>query len=133
VRLIGPTPGKSCTLDGPDATFAAHLGCARGSVALVSRPRGSLAALLATLGPRFSGSQIVIATGMIGCRVCRLLDFLAMDSETEHSGCTWGGVHTARLFPLGPLSRRGRIHPVVAEAGRHSVGSGAAAQYTPVL
>lgn len=105
-----------------------------GKIALVSQSGAIAAAILDWAATRKIGFSSIVSLGNAAdLDFGEILDFLALDAETESILLYIEGVHQARRFMSG-LRSAARIKPVVViKGGRHAQGSRAAHSHTGAL
>jgi len=134
LRILGPNCLGAIRTDiGLNATFSAGH-AQRGRIAVVSQSGALCTAILDWAPVNDVGFSSVISTG-IGADVDfgEILDFLAMDPETDSIMLYIEGLHEARRF-MSALRAASRVKPVVVmKAGRHTQGSNAAMSHTGAL
>jgi acetyltransferase len=134
LRVLGPNClGVIRTDIGFNGTFSAG-NALRGRIGLVSQSGALCTAILDWARANDVGFSSVISTG-IGADVDfgEMLDFLALDAQTDSIMLYIEGIHDARRF-MSALRAAARIKPVVVmKAGRHAEGSRAALSHTGAL
>lgn len=134
LRVLGPNClGVIRTSIGFNGTFSAGQALP-GRIGVISQSGALCTAILDWASVNSVGFSSVISTG-IGADVDfgEMIDFLALDRETDSIMLYIEGIHRARPF-LSALRAAARIKPVVAmKAGRHAEGSRAALSHTGAL
>lgn len=105
-----------------------------GDIAFVSQSGAIVAAVLDwTINKKIGFSTIVSLGNAADLDFGEILDFLALDSETESILLYIEGIHDAKRFMSG-LRAAARIKPVIViKGGRHAQGSRAAHSHTGAL
>ncbi|MGD8930176.1 MAG: CoA-binding protein, partial [Lysobacterales bacterium] len=127
LRILGPNCLGAIRTDvGLNATFSAGQAL-RGRIAVVSQSGALCTAILDWAEVNEVGFSSVISTGISAdVGFGEILDFLAMDPETDSIMLYIEGLHEARRF-MSALRAASRVKPVVVmKAGRHAQASSAA-------
>jgi acetyltransferase len=134
LRFVGPNClGVIRTDINFNGTFSAA-NALRGSIGLISQSGALCSAILDWARVNEVGFSSVISTG-IGADLDfgEMLDFLALDPQTQSIMLYVEGIHGARRF-MSALRAAARIKPVVVmKAGRHAAGSRAALSHSGAL
>ena len=134
LRILGPNClGVIRTDIGLNATFSAG-NAQRGRIAVISQSGALCTAILDWAEVNDVGFSSLISTG-IGADVDfgEILDFVAMDPETDSIMLYVEGLHDSRKF-LSALRAAARTKPVVImKSGRHEQASKAAVSHTGAL
>ncbi|MBL8224657.1 MAG: bifunctional acetate--CoA ligase family protein/GNAT family N-acetyltransferase [Chromatiales bacterium] len=134
LRILGPNClGVIRTSIGFNGTFSGA-NALPGRIGLISQSGALCTAILDWARANGVGFSSVISTG-IGADVDfgEMLDFLALDPETDSIMLYIEGIHRARPF-MSALRAASRVKPVVVmKAGRHDAGSRAALSHTGAL
>ena len=131
IRVLGPNClGVMRPAHGLNATFGNELPRA-GNIALVSQSGAVCTAMLDRSGPRRLGFSAVVSLGAAAdVDFGDILDYLALDPQTQSILLYVEGVRDARRFMSG-LRAAARLKPVVVvKTGRHPAGSRAARSHT---
>jgi acetyltransferase len=131
MRLIGPNClGIMRPSQKLNATFGRH-NARQGNLALISQSGAICTAILDWAEGQGIGFSVVASTGNAAdVDFGDLLDYLAMDPETQSILLYVEGIHQARPFMSG-LRAAARMKPVIViKSGRHSEGSRAAMSHT---
>jgi acetyltransferase len=131
IRVLGPNClGVMRPSHGLNATFGNELPRA-GNVALVSQSGAVCTAMLDRSGPLRLGYSAVVSMGAAAdVDFGDILDYLALDPQTQSILLYVEGVRDARRFMSG-LRAAARLKPVVVvKTGRHPAGSRAARSHT---
>lgn len=134
IRLIGPNClGVIAPHVGLNATFSKNT-AAPGSLALISQSGAICTAILDWAAARQVGFSTMVSLGMqADVDFGQVLDYLALDRETNSILLYVEGIRRAREFMSG-LRVAARFKPViVVKAGRHEAGSRAAMSHTGAL
>lgn len=134
VRILGPNClGLIRPRLGINATFSNN-SAQRGSLALVSQSGALCTAILDWAQTRNVGFSAVVSLGdAADVDFGDLLDFLALDPDTDGILLYVEGLQSARRFMSG-LRTAARLKPVVViKAGRHAEGSRAAMSHTGAM
>jgi acetyltransferase len=134
VRLIGPNClGIMRPRVGIDATFL-DTPALQGRLALVSQSGAICTAILDWAGPRNVGFSTIVSLGNAAdLDFGDILDYLAMDPQTDAILLYIEGIRNSRAFMSG-LRAAARMKPIIAlKVGRHASGSRAAATHTGAL
>jgi acetyltransferase len=134
LRILGPNCLGAIRTDvGLNATFSAGQAL-RGRIAVVSQSGALCTAILDWAEVNEVGFSSVISTGISAdVGFGEILDFLAMDPETDSIMLYIEGLHEARRF-MSALRAASRVKPVVVmKAGRHAQASSAAMSHTGAL
>jgi acetyltransferase len=134
IRFIGP---NCLGVMRPDialnATFSQSM-AKPGRIALVSQSGAMCTAMLDWAGPRNVGFSCVISSGIAAdIDFGEILDYLAMDPDTQAIMLYVEGIHDARRF-MSALRAASRVKPVIVmKAGRYAEGRQAAVSHTGAL
>ncbi|KAA6186966.1 bifunctional acetate--CoA ligase family protein/GNAT family N-acetyltransferase [Thiohalocapsa marina] len=131
IRVLGPNClGVMRPSHGLNASFHNAMP-KRGNVALVSQSGAICAAMLDWAAPRNVGFSTVVSMGAAAdVDFGDVLDYLALDSQTQSILLYVEGIRDARRFMSG-LRAAARLKPViVVKGGRHPAGSRAAMSHT---
>lgn len=134
MRIMGPNClGLIRTRAKLNATFSKSM-AQTGSLALVSQSGALCTAILDWAEPRNIGFSTVVSLGSASdIEFGDVLDYLALDSETQSILLYVEGIRNARRFMSG-LRAAARLKPVVVvKVGRHREGSRAAMSHTGAL
>jgi len=134
LRLIGPNClGMMRPRVGIDATFL-DTPAEPGRLALVSQSGAVCTAILDWAGPRNIGFSTIVSLGNAAdLDFGDILDYLAMDPQTDAILLYIEGIRNSRAFMSG-LRAAARMKPVIVlKVGRHASGSKAAATHTGAL
>lgn len=134
IRLIGPNClGVLTPRLGINATFSKN-DAQPGSLALVSQSGAICTAILDWAAARNIGFSTIVSLGsMADVDFGQVLDYLALDANTQSILLYVEGIRRARRFVSG-LRVAARFKPtIVVKAGRHEAGSRAAMSHTGSL
>ena len=134
LRLIGPNClGIMRPRVGIDATFL-DTPAKVGRLALVSQSGAVCTAILDWAGPHNVGFSTIVSLGNAAdLDFGDILDYLAMDPQTDAILLYIEGIRNSRAFMSG-LRAAARMKPIIAlKVGRHASGSRAAATHTGAL
>lgn len=134
LRLLGPNClGVIRTDIGLNATFSAG-NAIPGRIAVISQSGALCTAILDWAAVNGIGFSSVISTGIAAdVGFGEILDFVAMDSNTDSIMLYLEGLHESRNF-MSALRAAARTKPVVVmKAGRHAQGSRAAESHTGAI
>jgi acetyltransferase len=134
LRLIGPNClGIMRPRVGIDATFL-DTPAQVGRLALVSQSGAVCTAILDWAGPHNVGFSTIVSLGNAAdLDFGDILDYLAMDPQTDAILLYIEGIRNSRAFMSG-LRAAARMKPIIAlKVGRHASGSRAAATHTGAL
>jgi len=134
IRIMGPNClGLIRTKERLNATFSKNM-AQPGPLALVSQSGALCTAILDWAAPRNIGFSTVVSLGSASdIDFGDVLDYLALDPDTQSILLYVEGIRNARRFMSG-LRAAARLKPVVVvKVGRHSEGSRAAMSHTGAL